>query len=50
MNALLRQLLRFKPDFLPGWLYVFLLILLSTALLCVFAVGMWFVSTQIDFM
>ena len=50
MRGLLCQLLRFKPDFLPVWLYLLLVFLLVLFMAAAMAFGVWFVSTQIEFM
>lgn len=50
MNALWQQLMRYKPSFLPAWLYGMLLLLLLLAASVVAVMGLWFVSTQIEFM
>ncbi len=47
---MLPRLLKFKPDFLPAWLYWLLLAAGLLIGVCVAAVGLWVVSTQIEFM
>ncbi len=50
MNALLLQLLKLKPEFLPRWLFVLLLTAGVLIVACVAAVGVWVVFTQVEFL
>ena len=44
------RLLKFKPDFLPQWLFWMLLVAGGVVALCVTVIGLWVVFTQVDFM
>lgn len=50
MNALLLQLLKVKPDFLPRWLFWLLLAVCLLVALCVAALGVCVVFTQVEFL
>lgn len=48
MNLLLLQILNFKPDFLPKWIFLLLIGLCVSMLFCAGLVGLWFASTEIQ--
>ena len=50
MSDLLGQLLRYKPGFLPAWIFLSIAGLCSIALICGLLFGLWFMSTQVDFL
>ncbi|GEM_PF-4110234 len=50
MKAILQQLLSFKPEGFPKWIFVWILGLCLSMLSCAGLIGLWFVSTQIQFM
>ena len=47
---MLIKLSKFKPDFLPQWLFWLLLGLGGVVALGVMVIGLWVVFTQVDFM
>jgi len=47
---MLKPLLKFKPDFLPAWLFMLLFFAALLIGACVAAAGLWVVFTQIEFM
>lgn len=50
MNDLYLYLLRLKPAFLPTWLFVSVAGLCLIAAACGLVIGLWFMSTQVDFL
>lgn len=50
MNDLLANLLRYKPGFLPAWLFVSMAGMSLIAVVCGVLFGLWFMSTQVDFL
>ena len=50
MNDLVAHLLRYKPVFLPAWLFVSMAGLCSIAVVCGLGFGLWFMSTQVEFL
>ena len=50
MSGLFEMLMKCKPGFLSGWLYLLLVVPLLLAGLSVIMAGLWFVSTEMNMM
>ncbi len=50
MSGCIRWLLNQKPNFFPKWLYMSLLVCGVLGVLYGLALGMWFVSTEVEFL
>lgn len=50
MGNLANQLMQFKPDFVPRWLYLFLFSFLVLIFAAAAILGLWAASTQIEFL
>lgn len=50
MNTWLAQVARFKPDFLPGWLFWILLLMAASFAAVIGAAGLWVLFTQVEFL
>ncbi len=50
MNTWFAQIARFKPDFLPGWLFWMVLAVIVAVVAVIGAAGLWVLFTQIEFM